>query len=47
MDDNKFESTQSGIVDLAFGLGVECLNVQGIYKTEKLSKMIRYAEILQ
>lgn len=46
IDDNKFESQNSGIVDLAFGLGCEYLNMQGIYKGERLSKVSRYAEIV-
>ena len=46
IDDNKYESAQTGIVDLAFGLGCEFLNIQGIYKTEKLSKVIRFNEII-
>jgi enolase len=46
IDDNKYESAQTGIVDLAFGLGCEFINIQGIYKIEKLAKVIRFAEII-
>ena len=45
-DDCFFESSQSEIVDLAFGIGLGYLNIKGIYKTEKLSKVIRFAEII-
>lgn len=47
IDDNKFESCQNGIIDLGFGLGCEFINIQGINKTEKLAKVIRFAEIIE
>lgn len=47
IDDNKYESIKTAIVDLAFGLGCEYINIIGINKAEKLSKVIRFAEIVE
>jgi len=39
-DDSHFESTSADIVDYAFSMGVcQFLNVKGILKTEKMSKI--------
>ncbi len=46
IDDNKLDGTQTSIVDFAFGVGCEFLNIKGFFKTEKLAKVIRYAEII-
>ena len=47
MDDGKFESSQGSVVDLAFGIGCEYLNVQGFIKSEKLAKVQRFTEIIE
>ncbi len=47
IDDGKFESMKTAVVDMAFGLGFEYLNVQGFFKGEKLAKIIRFSEIIE
>jgi hypothetical protein len=47
IDDGKFESMKAAVVDMAFGLGFEYLNVQGFFKGEKLAKIIRFSEIIE
>lgn len=46
IDDNKIDNNQTGIVDLAFGIGCEFLNLKGFLKSEKVAKVIRYCEII-
>ena len=46
IDDGKFETMKTAIVDLAFGLGIEFVNMQGFYRGEKLAKVLRFAEIV-
>ncbi len=45
-DDCYVESTGAEVIDLAFGAGLEYINIKGIKGTEKLCKVLRYAEIL-
>lgn len=45
IEDNFYESTSTDIVDLALGMGSRYLNIKGLNKTEKISKVLRYAQI--
>ena len=45
VSDNFYESSSTDIVDLSMGMGARYLNIKGINKTEKLSKVLRYSQI--
>jgi enolase len=47
INDNKYDSTNSAIVDVAVGTGCEYLNLKGFFRAEKIAKVQRYAEIIQ
>lgn len=47
INDNKFDANNGAIVDMAVGLGCEYLNLKGFFKTEKIAKVFRFAEIVE
>ena len=47
IDDEFFDSGNTAVVDMAVGLGARYIKVRGINRWERLSKINRYAEILE
>lgn len=47
INDNKFDTLNGSIIDLAVGLNCEYLNMKGFFKPEKIAKVFRYAEIIE
>jgi hypothetical protein len=48
IEDNTYESLKPDLVDFAFGAGVvSYLNITGLNKPEKSTKVARFGEILQ
>ena len=46
INDNKYDAINGTVVDMAVGLGCEYLNMKGFFKSDKIAKVIRYAEIV-
>jgi hypothetical protein len=46
IEDNYYESTNSEVVDLAFGSCAGYLNIRGFYRNEKTAKVQRFSEII-
>ena len=47
INDNKYDSTGSAVLEIAIGTGCEYLNIRGFYKAEKIAKVQAYAEIFE
>jgi hypothetical protein len=46
IEDCFYESTNSEVVDFAFGACIGYLNIRGIFRNEKTLKVARFAEII-
>jgi enolase len=47
INDNKYDAPTGAIVEIAVGTGCEYLNLKGFFRSEKIAKVQRYAEIFE